>query len=170
MVQKIGQITNADCYMNDTDLKGRVEELDMGEFALTEVEHASLGMIGVLKLPGRPVEAIEGKINFNWVDAEIEKMLLNPTKVVRLQLHSYVDIFGPDGLDVAKSHTLVTHIGFMPLKRGGGTAKLGDKMQSEYAISITSFSQKVYGEAVPIIEYDGWNGIYNVNGEPVWPN
>lgn len=169
MVQKIGQITNADLYLNDTDVKGRVAEFDMGEIGATEVEHKTLGQIGVIKLPGRPVEAIEGKISFEWLDESIERDLLNPTKRHKIQLHSYVDVFGADGLDVDKSHTLVTHIGFHVMKRSGNSAKLGEQLASEHAISIQSFSQKVYGEAVPIVEFDAWAGIYNVNGEEVWP-
>lgn len=170
MVQKIGQITNADLYMNGEDVKGRVAEFDPGEIGSTEIEHATLGMIGVLKLPGRPVEAIEGKINFEWLDGEVERALLNPTRRHAIQMHSYVDIFGPEGLDAEKSHTLVTHVGFHVSKRGGNSAKLGEQMASEHTISIPYFMQKVYGEVVPVIEFDVINGIYNVNGEPVWPN
>jgi len=169
MVQKIAQITNADAYVNEVDVAGRVEELDLGEIGSTEVEHATLGMIGVLKLPGRPVEAIEGSIKFEWVDEVIERDLMNPTKLNKLQLHSYVDVFGAEGLDADKSHTLVTHLGFHVMKRGGMTAKLGEGMASEHTISITSFMQKVYGAQVPLIEFDVWNGVYNVKGEPVWP-
>lgn len=169
MVQKIGQITNADLYLNGVDIKGRVAEFDMGEIGATEVEHATLGMIGVIKLPGRPVEAIEGKLNLEWVDEVLERGLLNPTTRHNIQLHSYVDIFDETGLNPEKSHTLITHLGFMVMKRGGSTAKLGDQMASEFTLSIQSFSQKVYGDADPIVEFDAWNGIYNIDGKPVWP-
>ena len=67
------------------------------------------------------------------------------------------------------SHTLVTHVGFNLMKTGGRTGKLGEQMASEHDISIHSFVQKVYGEASPIIEFDVFSGIYNINGEPVWP-
>ena len=170
MVQKIGQITNADMYINGTDVKGRVSEFDLDGEGATEVEHSALGMIGVLKLPGRPMEALTGKIGFEWVDEVFERDLLNPTKRHTIQLHSYVDVFDESGLNHEKSHTLVTHIGFHTLKRSGFKAKLGDGVGTEYAITIPSFSQKVYGDATPIIEFDAFAGIYNVNGEPVWPS
>ena len=169
MVQKIGQITDADLYLNGEDVKGRVKEFDPGELSNTEVEHAALGMIGVLKLPGRPVEAIEGKITFDWLDEDVQRSLLLPTVTNRIQLHSYVDVFDQDGLNAEKSHTLVTHVGFQMMKTALGTSQLGEQINREHTITITSFSQKVYGDAVPIIQYDGWNGIYDVNGEPVWP-
>jgi P2 family phage contractile tail tube protein len=169
MTLKIGQITNADLYINGVDVKGRVEDLDLGDIGSTEIEHATLGMIGVLKLPGRPVEAIDGKIKFEWLDEVIERGLLNPTKRQTIQLHSYVDVFDESGLSSEKSHTLVTHIGFHVMKRGGLKAQLGKGMGSEHSITIPSFSQKVYGEATPIIEFDVMSGIYKINGKDVWP-
>ena len=169
MVQKIGQITNADLYNNGADVKGRVSEFDLDGEGYTEVEHATLGMIGTLKLPGRPMEAITGKIGFEWLDEASERQLLNPAKRHTIQMHSYVDVFDDTGLNAEKSHTLVTHVGFHTMKRSGLKAKLAEGMGSEYAITIPSFSQKVYGDATPIIEYDGFAGIFKINGEDVWP-
>ena len=169
MVQKIGQITNSDAYFDGEDVKGRLLEFDMGELGSTEVEHATLGMIGVLKLPGRPVEAIEGKASWEWLDEAIERAMANPTKRHNMQLHSYVDIFDENGLNSEKSHTLVTHVGFHVMKGGGRSGKLGEQMANEHTLTVVSFSQKVYGDAIPIVEFDVFNGIYNVNGEPVWP-
>lgn len=169
MARKIGQITNADCYINEVDVCGRVTELDLGEIGHQEVEHKTLGMIGILKLPGRPLQAIEGKINFEWLDEEISRVIMLPTKVHRLQLHSNVDVFNGEGLARDQSHTLVTHLGFMTMKTGGSTAKLGENLAGEHDISIISFKQGVYGGDTPIIEYDGMNGVYRINGEDVWP-
>ena len=169
MARKIGQITQSDVYINDVDVCGRVAELDLGEISHTEVEHKTLGMIGVLKLPGRPVEAITGKISFEWLDEEVSRSILNPTKVMKLQLHSYVDVFDGEGLNSDQSHTLITHIGFQMMKTGGRSAKLGENLGQEHDISIGYFAQKVYGADTPIIEFDAWNNIYRINGEDVWP-
>lgn len=169
MVRKIGQITAGDCYINEVDVCGRVSELDFGEIAHAEIEHQTLGQIGILKLPGRPVQAIDGKIGFEWLDEEVSRIILMPNRVHRLQVHSYVDIFDADGVNAQASHTLVTHIRFMTMKTGGRTAKLGENLAQEHDISIQAFKQSVYGNETPIIEYDGWNNIYNINGEPVWP-
>lgn len=169
MTRKIGQITQGDVYINDVDVCGRVAELDLGEIGHTEVEHKTLGMIGVLNLPGRPVEAIAGKITFEWLDEEVSRSILNPTKVIKLQLHSYVDVFDGEGLNSDQSHTLVTHIGFQTMKTGGRTAKLGENLGQEHDISIGYFVQKVYGADTPIIEFDAWNNVYRIDGEDVWP-
>ena len=165
----LGQITNADLYINGADVKGKVKEFDLDDIGATEVEHSALGMIGVINLPGRPVEALGGKISFDWLDEAVERDLLNPTKRHNMQLHSYVDVFDETGLNVGASHTLVTHVGFHVVKRGGFKAKLGEGVGTEHAITVLSFSQKVYGDATAIIEFDAMANIYRVNGEPVWP-
>ena len=165
----LGQITSADVYINEVNLVGRISEIDLGELEHQEVEHSSLGMIGILKLPGRPVQSIGGKITFDWLDEATGRTILKPTVAHKLQLHSQVDVMGPEGLDLSASHTLITHLRFHTMKTGGRTAKLGEKMVGELDISITYWMQKVYGGETPIIEYDGWNNLYNIDGEPVWP-
>lgn len=166
---KIGHITDADCYINETDMCGRVAELNMGDIGHQEVKHSALGMIGVMALPGRPVKEIKGKITFEWLDEEASRQIMNPTRTHRLQLHMLVDLFDENGLNADASHTLVTHIGFQMLNTGGRTGKLGEQMRQAHDITITTFLQKVYGADVPIVEFDAWNNIYRINGENVWP-
>lgn len=166
----LGQITAGDVYINETNLVGRISEIDLGELEHQEVEHSALGMIGVLKMPGRPVQSIGGKITFAYLEASVSRTILNPTLAHKLQLHSYVDVMGPEGLDRTASHTLITHIRFHTMKSGGRTAKLGEPFAGELDVSITYWMQKVYGDQSPIVEYDGWNNIYTIDGEPVWPN
>ncbi len=168
MVQLIGQITNADVYINEVDVAGRVAELDMGEIAHQEVKHETLGMIGVMNLPGRPVQEIGAKISFEWLDDAVMRDIINPTKRSKLQLHSFVDVFDSDGLNLDKSHILVTHIGFLMMKTGDLKSKLGDQMGITHDITVASLTQKVYGESTPVIEFDVFAQIYKINGENVW--
>lgn len=169
MAPKLGHITQADCYINEVDVCGRVTELDPGEVAHREVSHGALGMVGVLDLPARPLQALKGRINFEWLDEEISRVIMNPTKVQNLQLHHKVDIHGPEGLDWEASHTVVTHIGFLVLRTGGGNTKLGEPVRRWHSITIPKFIQKVYGEETPLVEIDIWNNIYRINGDDVWP-
>lgn len=164
----LGQITSGDVYINEVNLVGQIEEIDLGELEHQEVEHSALGMIGILKLPGRPVQSISGKFTFAYLAASVSRTILNPTIAHKLQLHSYVDVMGPDGLDRSASHTLITHTRFHVMKHGGRTVKLGEPLKGELDVSITYWMQKVYGDQTPIVEYDGWNNIYNIDGEPVW--
>ncbi|WP_439605403.1 phage major tail tube protein [Shinella sp.] len=165
----LGQITAGDVYLNETNLVGQISEIDLGELEHQEVEHSALGMISIMKLPGRPLQAVAGKFTFSYLAASVSRKILNPTVANRFQLHSYVDMMGPDGLDREASHTVITHIRFQTMKSGGRTAKLGEPFAGELDVSITYWMQKVYGDQTPIVEYDGFNNIYNIDGEPVWP-
>ncbi len=168
MTQLIGQITNADVYVNEVDVAGRLKELDMGEVAHNEVKHETLGMIGVMNLPGRPVQEIGAKLTFEWLDEAVMRDIINPTKRSKLQIHSYVDVFDSDGLSIDKSHMLITHLGFYMMKTGDLKAKLGDQMGVAHDITIASLTQKIYGESTPIIEFDVFSQTYKINGEQVW--
>lgn len=170
MSQKLGNLTNSDVYLNEVDIAGRLNELDFGAVEHTEVKQDALGMIGVLALPGRPVKAIKAKMKFNWLDEKLKRQMINPTKAINIQCHTFVDIFDEDGLNTEQSHTLITHLKFFCLKSNDASAKNGDQMGSEYETSVTSFSQKVFGQETPIVEFDAFNRIYNINGEPVWPS
>ena len=169
MSVKTGSITNGDVLLNGTDIAGRLMEFEFGDFDYEEVEHKALGMIGVLKNPSRVVTAIEETLKFEWLDPELKRQLMNPRDIHKLQIHQYVDVNGPDGLDVDASHTLVTHIGFRFMGVKKGTAKLGESEGLEVKASVQSFVEKVYGDETPIMEFDVNNNINKVNGEDVWP-
>lgn len=167
---KIGHISNADIYLNNNSLVGRVKEFDPGDLSIKMISHEALGMIGVLELPSRSHDAIKAKITFDFLDHELERQMLNPTKLHRLALHSYVDVFGSEGLDRAKSHRLVSTLGFFFASRSGMGHTLGEMVNHEHEISVPMITQKISTEETPIIEYDIFAGIHRVNGENVWPD
>lgn len=169
MAIQTGSITNADILINGVDIAGGVMELDLGEIGYEEVEHKALGMVMVLKLPSRAMSAIEATIKYEWLEPELKRQLADPTKTHRLQLHRYVDVSGPDGLDTEASHTLVTHVGFRVMKTQKGSSKLGENVEMEQTITVTSMVEKVYGEETPIVEIDVFANINRVNGADVWP-
>ncbi len=70
----------------------------MGENAHTEVGTQDARPDWCTETAGSSVESIEGKISFEWLDEEVSRSIMNPTKTHKLQIHSYVDIFDADGL------------------------------------------------------------------------
>ena len=169
MSVQTGSVTNGDILLNGIDIAGRVLEFDFGDFSYEEVEHKTLGTIGVIKLPSRSIEAIEQTIKYEYLEPALKRELMNPRKTHKLQIHQYVDVSGPDGLDLEASHMLVTHIGFRVIKTKRGSAKLGENVELEQTISVTSFIENVYGEELPILEYDFFAKIHKINGKDVWP-
>ncbi|MFG1409512.1 phage major tail tube protein [Xanthobacter sp. VTT E-85241] len=167
---RIGHITNSDVYMDNNRLIGRVKEFELPEFSYKLISHEALGQIAILELPSRALEAPKGKITFDFVDHEVERLALNPTVVRRWQLHSYVDIWGADGLDRAKSHKLITSLGLLPTKSGALAHTLGEAVNREMEITVPYITQVISTEDVPLLELDVFAGIYRINGENVWPD
>lgn len=166
---QFGHITNADVYIDGNRLVGRVKEFEIPEHGYKMVEHEALGSIGVLELPSRAMEALKGKVVFEYLDQSVERLVLNPTRVIRWQLHSYVDVFGADGLDRSLSHKLITSLSVMLAKSNALGHTLGEAVNRELEVTITAMVQKTSNHDVPVFEYDIFNGIHRVNGEDVWP-
>lgn len=167
---RVGHVTQADIYVNGNRLIGRVKEFEIPEFGHKMVSHEALGMIGILDLPSRAVEALKGKIVFDYLDYEADMMMLNPTKVHSWQLHSYVDVFGPGGLDTVRSHKRILTVGVMFAKSNGLSIKLGENVERELEVTVPSLIDRVTSLSNPLLEYDAFNGIYRINGENVWPD
>jgi len=167
---RVGHITQADVYINGNRFIGRVKEFEIPEFGHKMVTHEALGMIGILELPSRAVEALKGKIIFDYIDYEADQMVLNPTKVHYWQLHSYVDVFDAGGLNADKSHRRIVTVGVMFAKSNGLSIKLGENVERELEVSVVSLIDKVSIVATPLLEYDVFNGIYRINGVSVWPD
>lgn len=167
---RIGHISNADVYMDDNRLIGRVKEFEIPEISYKMISHEALGMIAVLELPSRAVEALKGKITFDYVDHDAERLHLNPTVTRRWQLHSYIDIWRAGGLDRDKSHKLITTLGALPAKSGALGHTLGEAVNREVEISIPYLVHKISTSDVPLLELDVFAGIHRINGENVWPD
>ena len=164
-----GQVTNATVYQDEVDLVGVLKEADLGEIGLMEVEHETLGQIGVAKFPGRPVQAIEGELTWNYmVEAQMRRMS-NPGVLQELYFHHHVDVFGEAGLSEEKSHTIVTLIKFFVISNSGMNPKLGEAQNPTSTISIHRFRQGVRGAETPIIDFDLATTLYQVDGKDVFP-
>lgn len=166
----ISHITNADVYLEETNLVGLLKEVDFGEIAHAEVEHETLGQVGILKLPGRPLQAIDATLTWNYLDDALMPRMYNPAQRTDLFFHHKVDAFDETGLNPDKSKVIVTLIGFMPISNSGMTPKLGEALTKETNVAVHRFRQAVRGAEIPVIDFDIWSGLYQINGVDVWPN
>ncbi|MCJ8142967.1 phage major tail tube protein [Ancylobacter sp. A5.8] len=165
---KIGHVSNADMYLANNKLTGRVKEFDPGDFSTKVISHEALGMIGVIEIPARGVEAIESSITFDWLDHEVERLVINPTKVHRWAMHSYVDVHGPEGVIADAGHRLITTVGLQFVGRSSFGHTLGEMLNHELECRTQFISQRISTSDVPILEYDPFSGVYRINGENVW--
>lgn len=162
------QITQADIYDQDRRLRGLVDMFGIDERSATEVEHKTLGQVGVLLLPGRPLEALKGKVKIGHLDRDYDRDLANPAKVHDWQMHQRVDVNDAEGYSATKSHVVVWHAKFRTMKAGGMDTELGEKAEIEYEVSIPALKISVLGDDTPIWELDVWNDVFEINGVPVW--
>ncbi|KAA6404491.1 phage major tail tube protein [Candidatus Tokpelaia sp.] len=165
----LGHITNADIYLDDQRMVGRVKEFNVGEMAYKMVTHEALGMIGVIDLPSRAMDSLKATINFEYYEPELIAALYNPTKTCRFFLHAYLDKFDTDGLS-STSGRLVTMVKTYPSKQGERGHKLGENSEQSFEVTIAAMTQKLSTQNVPLFEYDLFAGIHKVNGKDVWPN
>lgn len=167
---KNGQITDAPVYLDDKSLVGLCEEFNIPELENSQIEHETLGSIGVLKLPRRGLSAIEGSLIMAFPEPEFLAITSNPRKAARFQLHSKLDIFDAMGLDEANSTTLVTHVTALFSKTAFPNGKKAEAGKHNADFSVTKIMQRDINSSTPIVEIDLFANIYKVNGEDVWPD
>jgi len=163
------QITDADCYLGDDDLVGVVKSFQIPSLEMATVDHETLGMVAVFQAPARPLQAMEAEIEFQAIDADLARLVLNPTKALAFQLHQKVDVFGPDGLDTDRSHRLVTHVRLLFKAHEFGASTLGELQGHTATASCVYLRQRASNQNTSIVEIDIFNQRHKVNGEDVWP-
>ncbi len=164
---RIGQITQADVYLDDKSLVGRFKDFTTPDIEWQEIEHETLGQIAALSLPGRPLKKLTGKFTIEYLDDALYPRLYNPTVFFPFALHSYVDVFDAAGLSKDASYRVVTNVTIAIRRVGGHAFKLGEKFEGEAEWSATRFVQGVPG-ATPWVEYDVMNQVARNNGVDIW--
>ena len=91
------QITDAPVYLDDKSLVGLCKEFMIPELETQQLEHETLGSIGVLKLPRRGLSAVEGSILMDFAEPEFLGITSNPRKAAVFQIHSKLDVFNALG-------------------------------------------------------------------------
>ena len=162
-------ITDAPVYLDDKSLVGFCTEFNIPEIETTQIEHESLGSIGVMKLPRRGLSAVEGSMVLKFAEPEFLTITSNPRKAARFQVHSKVDVFDAMGLDETNSTTIVTHVTALFHKSAFPGSKKAEAGAHNAEFSVTKLMQRDINSSTPIVEIDFFTNIYKVNGEDVWP-
>lgn len=167
-LKQFGQITNAEVYFEDKSLVGICKEFKLPKIEWNTVDIETLGQVAVFKAPARPLQALEGSMTWESIDPELSGMSYTPTKVWPFQLHSMVDVWGPDGLDEAESYTLVTTVGLQFISSELGAAKLGDLQEQEVEFTCSRLTQRVHDSDKVIFTVDVFaNRARNGEGD-IW--
>lgn len=163
-----GQITSAEVYLEDNSLVGIVSEFSIPEIAWNTIDHETLGQVAIFKAPARPLQALEGSMKWQFVEPSLAAMAYNPTKVYPFQLHSKVDIMGPDGFDQDNSYTLVTLVALQFHKASFGAAKLGDLMDTDTEFTCVRMTQKIHDSDTELFSVDVFANTVKAGGSDIW--
>jgi len=166
----LGHITNADIYLDDNRMVGRVREFTIGDMGYTMVEHEALGMIGKISLPSRAMDALTATVTLEYYEPELVAALFNPVKTCRFFLHSWLDRFDAEGLAADEGGKLVTMVRTLPGKKNARSHKLGENAEQGFELGIAAMTEKLSTRNTPLFEYDLFAGIHKVMGEDVWPD
>lgn len=166
---RIGQTTNVDCYLEGNRLVGRVKEFELDDFEYEPVEHAALGMVGKLKLPGRMANELMGTITFSWLETELLLKTLKPNTGVTFQFEKFVDVFDQDGVVVAEGYRIITTVTLLFGKTSFDAFKnSNDGIGVKHECSVIRLAVKSTETDKFLIEYAPMESINRVNGEDVW--
>ncbi|SDR15533.1 phage major tail tube protein [Pseudovibrio sp. Tun.PSC04-5.I4] len=164
--RRFGQITNSDIYLGDNTLVGLAKSFKMPKIEWKTVDIETLGQVAVYKAPTRTLEALTGEITMSSVDPDIQEDFLNPTKTHTLQLHKYVDVNGPEGLDLERSYTLITVLQARFFGHDFGESKNGDPEEMTHEMTISRLVQRVHDSNKPLFEVDVFaSTVRNSSGE-----
>ncbi|KQI68000.1 hypothetical protein AN189_13100 [Loktanella sp. 3ANDIMAR09] len=164
------QITDAEVYFGEEGLVGVSATVDIPNLETTQIEHETLGSVGVLKLPARGLSALDMTIELMYPEPEIMKWSYDPTASVLMQFHEPLDVFGPEGLDRTRSTKLVTVCRVRPVNNEASQLKRKDPRKLTIPAVATSFLQRIYTEQTPLVEIDLIANIHKVGGRNVWPD
>jgi len=166
---KLGQVTNADVYMDGAQIIGRIDEFKIEGVGYKEVKHEALGMIANVELPGRTLEPMKAKIKFAWLDEAVMRKTALPNRVVNFQTQQYVDIFDSDGLVIEQGHRLITSLGVLFRQSDLDAIKNGEKAGDDLECSVVRLRVTTSRSSVPIREISVFDNINRADGKDVWP-
>lgn len=158
----INRITNANIYIDGTNLLGRAQEVKLPEISAVMVDHQALGMLGKIELPAG-FDKLEGEILWNSLYRDVAKKVGNPFKAVSLQLRSNIETYGAQGR--TEETAMVTYLTVMFKKNPAGTFKQHENAEFPSTFAATYIKQVIDGETV--LELDYMANIFLIGGEDV---
>lgn len=166
---KLGQVTNSDVYFAGSQIIGRVSEFSIEDVGYEMIEHKALGMIGMVELPARTLNALKAKIKFDWLDAEIMRKTALPNKAITMQFQSYVDVFDQSGINTSMGYRLITSVDLLFGSSTIDALQNGENSGEELSATVLRLVITTSKTEVPIREISVADNINRVDGNDVWP-
>lgn len=156
----IHRITNANVYMDGANLLGRAEEIQLPQVKVKMAEHKALGMVGTIRAFAG-IEALEGKIKWASLYADVLKKAANPFKTVQLQVRGSLEEWNtPAGRNAEKPVVAVMQVLFKTFPAGSFKQHENVDVETEF----DAWYLKLSAEGQDILEIDVAANIYKAGG------
>lgn len=155
---EINKLTNANIYMNGTNLLGRAEEVQLPQIKHKMAEHKALGMIGSAEFFAG-IDKLECKIKWNALYPNVLKTCANPFKATMIQVRASLETYNGEGriAEVPATAFLIGTFKEFPL----GNIKPHENAEYETNMSVTY--AKLVVDKKEIFEIDVLQNIYKVD-------
>ena len=93
---EINKLTNANIYMNGTNLLGRAEEVQLPQIKHKMAEHKALGMVGSAEFFAG-IDKLECKIKWNALYPNVLRTCANPFLATMIQVRAGLETYSGAG-------------------------------------------------------------------------
>lgn len=155
----VSRITNANVYLEDNSLLGRLEECELDDLKVLEEEHKALGMVGKIKLPVG-FDSLSGKLKWAAITPAIRKIIANPFQAARLQLRANIQVHGSKGLKEEQALVLHLTVNFTAIPLGKFSQHGNPDRTS--AFTATYVKEIIAGEET--FEFDYFANTFRIGG------
>jgi len=154
---EINKLTNANVYLNGTNLLGRAEEVQLPQIKHKTAEHKALGMIGSAEFFSG-IDKMECKIKWNALYPEVFRTCANPFNAAMLQVRASLETYNGTGRvsEVPATAFIIGTFKEFPL----GNIKPHENAEYETTLAVTYAKLVVDGQ--DIFEIDVLQNIYKV--------
>lgn len=159
------KITNANVYIGNNSLIGKVAEMQLPALEQEMTEQNLLGLYSQLELPSG-LQALEATMTVNSMYDEIIDAFANPTQSRLLQLRTSRETWTEEGLSEEVPVVVFLRASCKNFPLGGFTPR--DNVELELQHNVTFLKVLVDGEER--LEVDAINNVYKVNGEDILQN
>ena len=155
---EINKLTNANVYLNGTNLLGRAEEIELPQIKHKMAEHKALGMIGSAEFFSG-IDKMECKIKWNALYTDVLTACANPFEAAMIQVRASLETYNGTGriAEVPAIAFITGTFKEFPL----GNIKPQENAEYETTMAVT-YAKLVVDNQI-IFEIDVLENIYKVN-------
>jgi P2 family phage contractile tail tube protein len=161
----IRKLTNANIYVDGTNLLGTAKEIELPEAAFKFADHEALGMVGMTEFFAG-LEKMESKITWNSFYPESTAFVYNPTQPRSFQVRASLEKFEAGGRTAEDSFVVYLTAAFKNAPAG----KFAQHENVDFESNLAVYYMKIEVNSEEQVEIDLLSNIYRVAGVDIMAN